>query len=589
MNTDPASPNLDGGVAGDVPRPSIPSQEPRATRIARWVAALGSGALVAVASPPVGQAWVQWFGFVPLLVALTGDRRTDARLGYACGVALVFANFAWLAETITLFSNLPWALAAVVVALFAGVWGLPYGLLGMAAAPLRAHTGAAWPFVFAALWTGVEWVTPAVFPYYVAAPQYRTPWVWQLVSVFGVSSMTFLVVLLNATIAQVVRARREGVPVPWRAATLVTALFVGNLAFGAWRVQRVEATLASAPTLRAAILQQGVSMVTRIQDRGMTVLRSWEALTARVVEQAPDLVTWPEGSIYYNPTDARVAKRFGDMTTSGGFAFLVGGGTREPDPADPKRHVSYNSAYLFDADGTISGRYDKMVPLPFGEYLPWPFSYLRGVIEGVGNFRAGTTPTTFRLTRGGWTFSTPICYEAILERAMRDLADVDLFVNITNDGWFGDTAAPHQHAMLAAVNAVSLGRPMLRIAYTGVSMVVEPHGAIRHETKPYTDVATVVPVRMARFETPYRTWGGAFPWACTLVGAWALWRIRPARGAGARAAPSRPPPGGDLRGQGPALAEAGSAPPSADASSPRAPLEAPGGANRGGVPATPRP
>jgi apolipoprotein N-acyltransferase len=533
MSTDAAPTNPDGGVAGDVPRPSIQPQERRAVRIARWGAALASGGLVAIASPPTGQAWVQWFGFVPLLLALTGDRRTDARLGYACGVALVFANFAWLAETITLFSNLPWVLAAVVVALFAGVWGVPYGLLGAASEPLRARVGAAWPLVFAALWTGVEWLTPAVFPYYVAAPQYRTPWVWQVVSVFGVSSMTFLVVLVNAAIAQVVRARRARAPQPWKVTILVMGLFLGNLAFGAWRVRQVEATLARAPTLRASILQQGVSMVTRIQDRGMTVLKSWETLTAKVIDQAPDLVAWPEGSIYYNPTDARVAARFGTMTKSGGFAFLVGGGTREADPSDPKRHVSYNSAYLFDTDGTITGRYDKMVPLPFGEYLPWPFSYLRGVIEGVANFRAGTTPTRFRLTRGGWTFSTPICYEAILERPMRALADVDLFVNITNDGWFGDTAAPHQHAMLAAVNAVEFGRPLLRIAYTGVSMVVEPHGAIRYETRPYTDVATVVPVRMARIDTPYRTWGGAFPWLCTLVSAWALWRIRLARGAGA--------------------------------------------------------
>jgi apolipoprotein N-acyltransferase len=162
-----------------------------------------------------------------------------------------------------------------------------------------------------------------------------------------------------------------------------------------------------------------------------------------------------------------------------------------------------------------------MVPLPFGEYLPWPVSYLRDYIEGVGNFRAGTEPRVF--DTGRYTFTTPICYEAILEDQMRQLMHADLFVNITNDGWFGDTAAPHQHAMLSAVHAVELGRPMLRVAYTGVSMVVEPHGNIPVYTTPYTDVAEVVPVRMGKFETPYRTWGGWFPLAASLVGALALW------------------------------------------------------------------
>ncbi len=504
---------------------------------ARFVAATVSGALVVVASPPIGQAWTQWFNFVPFLLVLDGAagparpwgllRRRDAQLGYACGVALVFANFLWLAKTITLFSNLPWLAACTVVALFAMVWGLPYALVGALARPFRARFGAAWPFLFAALWTAVEKLTPAVFPYFVAAPQYRTPWVWQIVSVLGVSSMTFLVVLVNASLAEFLLRVRERhadptVRLPWATVGGAVAAFLANLAFGAWRTQAVETELATAPTLRASILQQGVSMVTRIQDRGSTVLKSWETLTAKVLSEKPDLVVWPEGSIYYNPTDPKLAKRFGEMTRTGNFSFLVGGGTRERDPLDVERTVSFNSAYLFDPAGNITGRYDKMVPLPFGEYLPWPFSYLRGVIEGVGNFRAGTRATTFNA--GKWTFSTPICYEAILESQMRAMSDVDLFVNITNDGWFGDTAAPHQHAMLAAVHATEFGRPMLRIAYTGVSMVVEPHGAIRYETSPYTDVAEVVPIRMTTIETPYRSWGRAFPWVCVLVGAWSAWR-----------------------------------------------------------------
>ncbi len=490
----------------------------RAT-LPRTLAALTSGLVLMLVSPPFGLAWLHWVTFVPLFWALRpGEARTNFKLGYLCGFSGVFCLFFWLAQTITIFSNIPLVVAALIVVLFAAVWGLPYGLVAMAIHPLRARFGAAWIFLFPAVWVGMEYLQPALFPYYQGVGQYRVPWVWQLSSVFGAMGVSFLVILVNAALAELIIARREGTRVPVPAVVAVAALWLANLGFGAWRHQRVEEALAAAPVVRASLLQQHVSMVTRLQDRGSDVLKSWMKLTSQVASERPDLVVWPEGSIGYNPNEGKVKEIFSSLSRQGGFDFLVGGGTFERDPDG--RRASWNSAYLFGRDGEIRGRYDKMVPLPFGEYLPWPVSYLRDYIEGVGNFRAGTDPKIF--DTGRFTFTTPICYEAILEHQMRRLMDADLFVNITNDGWFGDTAAPHQHAMLAAVHAVELGRPMLRIAYTGVSMVVEPHGDIPVYTSPYTDVAQVVPIRMAKFETPYRTWGGWFPMLASLVGAGAL-------------------------------------------------------------------
>src|SRR5262249_25445200 len=120
-----------------------------------------------------------------------------------------------------------------------------------------------------------------------------------------------------------------------------------------------------------------------------------------------------------------------------------------------------------------------------------------------------------------------ICYEAILDATMRDMARAELFVNITNDGWFGDTAAPHQHAMLAAAQAMELGRPLLRIAYTGVSLIAEPSRRIEAETKPFTEVAEVRTLRLASVETIYARGGWLFPWACVALAAGSIafaWR-----------------------------------------------------------------
>jgi apolipoprotein N-acyltransferase len=537
----------------DVPQDSPPPRFFSRQNGVVLASALFSGAVLTFVSPPIertlplvgtvpigGLHFIHWLTFVPLLVAVADPgggpaasggrvrawlRSRNFRLGYLTGFSGVFLLFFWLAQTIDLFSNIPLALAALIVALFAAVFGLPYGVLASAVAPLRRRFGGGWVFAFPTLWVAMEFLQPALFPYYQGVGQYRNPYTWQLASVFGAYGLSWLILLTNSAASELWLSRRAGGALAWRPAAAAAGLFLANLAFGAWRFEAVEATLASAPVARVAVLQQGVTMVQRIQDRGSDVLRSWLGLTRRVAGERPDLVIWPEGSIYYNPTEPKLAEGFSEMTRSGGFAFLVGGGTREEDPENPGHRASWNSAYLFGRDGEIAGRYDKMVPMPFGEYLPWPVSYLKPWIEGVGSFRAGTHATEFKTDK--FSFSVPICYEAILEAQMRTLSGADVFVNITNDGWFGDTAAPHQHAMLAAAYATELGRPMVRIAYTGISMIVEPHGVIRYETAPYTEVAEVVELRVATFETPYRTWGRAFPWLCLLlsaVGGATMWR-----------------------------------------------------------------
>ena len=500
----------------------------------RLLGALASGVVLMIVSPPYNFHWLHWFSFVPMLSVLDPENpRTSFKLGYTTGVAGIFCLFFWLAQTIDLFSNIPLPVAALVVLLFALVWGLPYGLLAMAVHPLRRRFGHNWILLFPCLWVAVEYLWPSLFPYYQGVGQYRVAWTWQLSSVFGAFGLTWLIIAVNCAVASLVPARFSTHPPrprrPLPEAALVAGLMAATLVFGYWRYNMVEATLASAPTVKVSILQEKVTMVQRMAERrSSTAFRSWMEITRPILGQPADLVVWPEGSVPYNPTDPKVAEVLGGLARTGNFNFLVGGGTMEPDPAGVEDYIAHNSCYLFSRSGTVLSRYDKMVPLPFGEYLPWPVGFLRGYIHGPGNFRAGTDAKMFtadRMTASGpvpFTFTTPICYEAILERAMRKLMDADLFVNITNDGWFGDTAAPRQHAMLAAAYATEFGRPMLRIAYTGISMIVEPHGVIKEETRPYTDVSKVVELRLATFDTPYRTWGGWFPLLISVIGLSAL-------------------------------------------------------------------
>ena len=158
-----------------------------------------------------------------------------------------------------------------------------------------------------------------------------------------------------------------------------------------------------------------------------------------------------------------------------------------------------------------------MVPLPFGEYLPFAetFPWLADLIEGPSSFQAGTEPVIFESEHA--RIATPICYEAILTYVCQKFESPQLVVNVTNDAWFGDTAASHLHAMLAMVRSAELGVPMYRSAYTGPSMAIEPHGAVHSQTELYTDVNRVITVRLGTVPTLYRRFGDWFVLASLLV------------------------------------------------------------------------
>jgi apolipoprotein N-acyltransferase len=369
-----------------------------------------------------------------------------------------------------------------------------------------------------------------LFPYNQGVTQYRVPLTWQIVSITGIYGATYLVLLVNAVAAEALYRHREGRPFPWLPTGLALSALAGVMAFGRWRFDAVEARLREADVVRVAQLQSPTGMVERMQGTAREAFDEWVTLTATLEPGSADVVIWPEGACPYdlNRVEGR-SNRSADVVASIADRvdghLLVGGGTRERevDPTMGETHVEvFNSVYLFDADGTELGRYDKVVPLPFGEYLPFGdyVPWLSDLIGGIGDFRAGDEAVVFEVD--GLRMATPICYEAILPSVCRWFEQPNLFVNVTNDAWFGDTAAPHQHAMLAAIRSTELGVPLVRSGYTGVSFVVEPHGVIHSETEPFTRVHRVVGVRHATVPTLYARFGDWFVALCAagLAGGW---------------------------------------------------------------------
>ncbi len=175
----------------------------------------------------------------------------------------------------------------------------------------------------------------------------------------------------------------------------------------------------------------------------------------------------------------------------------------------PDRAINiYNSSGLFRADGSLE-KYDKRHLLPFGEALPLGSRYrwIRKIEFGQANFQPG--PKRAPLTIEGVSFTPLICFESVFPDLCRDgvREGSELFVNITNDGWFGDTPGPYQHAQMAIVRAVEFRRWLVRSANSGVSMAVMPTGEVVASISLYKEGVLTLDVTLLSKQTFYARHG----------------------------------------------------------------------------------
>jgi apolipoprotein N-acyltransferase len=204
------------------------------------------------------------------------------------------------------------------------------------------------------------------------------------------------------------------------------------------------------------------------------------------------------------------------------------------DPAAEHGYHEFGSAAVFGSDGTYLGRYDKIHRVPWGEYVPYKqfFGFAGKLISGVGNMEPGTRHTLFALN--GHSVGIFICYESIfgdeVRQFVRDGADV--LVNISDDGWYGDSGAPWQHLDMERMRAIENRRWILRDTNTGITTSIDPHGRGDFTTPRHVREAFVVPFGYSTQQTFYTHHGDWFAWLCAAVTfamlAWG-WLHRPQR------------------------------------------------------------
>jgi apolipoprotein N-acyltransferase len=461
----------------------------------RWLIAFVAGALSALAMAPF-DAWPVLFVTFPALVWLIDS----AAQGSWRGVIAAAAAGWWFGFGYFV-AGLYWIGYAFLVDAPAFAWMLPFAVIGLpmllalftgfgaALARLLWTRGVERILALAVALTATEWLRGQVltgfpwnaFGYALTAPTFLA----QSASLIGLWGLTFLAVVIFASPATLGDDRSE-MRRPWLPLAISVAVLGGISGWGALRLMRHPTQFVDKVHLRLMQpnLQQDIrfnyAARQEIINRYVTLSQNSQDAQAAGLGNVTHLI-WPESPFPFFLT--REPEAFEQITKLlPANTVLITGAMRVAEPLNPSDPRAYNSIYVLSHDGSILALYDKLHLVPFGEYLPFERLLTDLHVQELTKQRGGFLPGDRRrliMTPGAPPALPLICYEIIFPNEIVPAGErPGWMVNVTNDGWFGISTGPYQHFQQARVRAIEEGLPLVRVANTGISAVVDPVGRV---------------------------------------------------------------------------------------------------------------
>ena len=505
---------------------------------------------------PAWRASFAWFGLVPLLVALASGAparrplRRGFALGYFAGVLWYMGNCYWVRDTMMQYGDMPPLAPELLLLAFSLYLGLYWGLFGLAFAAMESRQSTARALVAAPLlWVAMELAAARItgFPWdQLGCSQVDNPLLTPLATLTGAYGLSFLLVTVNALLAAAFL--RPGARFRLAAGGGLLAV-LGLLAVG------LGVTPPSAqPTQTAVLIQPNLDVAgvgfwsgpgewqRHMAAFGQLAARPCQPSFAGTPESGhaptalncppaalhPTLVVWPESPAPYFEQDPRLANSLVQLATSSQSNFIVGAEGMDPAPSpDPAQNSGpaadaspreYNSALIFGSAGQRIGRYDKIHLVPFGEYVPFQrlLFFARKLTGKVSRYDRGMEHKTFLID--GHRYGVFICYEAVFADEVRDFArnGAEALVNISDDGWYGDTSAPWQHLNMVRMRAIENRRWIVRATNNGITAAIDPEGRVRQSIPRHAADALAAGYGFRRDVTFYTAHGDVFAWLCAL-------------------------------------------------------------------------
>ena len=526
-----------------------------------WGLVLASAALQVVIFPLLGLHVLAWVAVAPLLVAILRARspqtlQLDGQtrllpatpwqgflLGYKCGILWFAGTCYWIFDTMHRYGGLPIPVAVLVLILFCLYVGLYHGMFGLLlalvagsnnAGPQSATSAASIRRALAAapfLWVGVELARTRItaFPWELLGYSQTANFaLTRIATLTGVYGLSFEIVLVNSVFAAAFLApkllpgkdRRK-----WLLAAACAAAVI--LQAGQWLSPPPLATDRTALLVQPNIPIQAGEVWTKqyFQD----TLRDLTAISLHPPGEKEvrryDLMVWPESPSPFYTNDPMFRDAVSALAKQAGTWVVAGsiGITPAMHSAGESSQI-FNSAALVTPQGEWVGRYDKVHLVPFGEYLPFPqvFGFAGGLAKEVGEFQRGASRTP--LDAGGERLGMFICYESIFPDEVRQgpLQGAEVLVNISNDGWYGDSGAWKQHLQQTQMRAIENERWLLSATNTGMTASIDPYGRIVVATERKVRSALTAPYALASGTTFYTRHGDWFAYLCAIISAGAV-------------------------------------------------------------------
>jgi apolipoprotein N-acyltransferase len=450
---------------------------------------------------------LSWIAFAPLIVALlrarpAGPLEIDGTtylkaatpgqaflLAYVSGILWYAGTCYWIYNTMHEHGGLSAPFAALALFLFCLYLGLYHGLfgllLGMVAGPGRDNRLAliAAPF----LWVAAELARTRVtgFPWdLLGTAQVDNISLSRIATLTGVYGISFEIMLVNVALAAAFLVPRK------KRSTLLLAALAAAVVLQAGRLVDAPALVAE----RSALLVQENIPVDENWTQG-TFERVLHELTDLSIQAGPalgstaitgtvetkgktELIVWPESPAPFFTNDPLFRRPVSEMAHTANTWVVTGAIGSNPASQSGSPPEVFNSAALISPAGEWMARYDKVHLVPFGEYLPFPklFAFAGGLTKEVGEFTPGTS--RMPLHAGTTPLGVFICYESVFPDEVRQFADngAQVFVNISNDGWYGDSGAYAQHLNQTRMRAIENDRWILSATDTGVTASIDPYG-----------------------------------------------------------------------------------------------------------------
>jgi apolipoprotein N-acyltransferase len=508
-----------------------------------WVLALLSAILqilpFSIAGPvPLWRRVFCWFCLVPLLYALLGSDRAGkplriyqaALLGYGCGVFWYAGNCYWIYRTMHIYGNIPPIPSFGILILFSLYLGLYLALFGAIVAALHAKycrnaVLLASPFI----WVAVELARARItgFPWdLLGYTQVDNLLLTRLAPWTGVMGISFVIAVGNALwLMRPATIGRLAKYVPTATALLLMA--IATLA-----AAHKPSTVLEPAQAVATLLQENLSVGSEAignKETKQDMLASFAQLSLHPaielsstvhephgspLPQASQIIIWPEAPTEFIDTDPILRHSISDLARQANAAVIV----NDVTVASYKdgRPSLYNSASFFQPNGSYAGRYDKMHLVPFGEYTPYkPLFFFVGDLLDDLLFIPGTNRSVFSVADK--KYGVFICYESIFGDELRHfpLQGAQVLVNISDDGWYGDTSAPWEHLDMARMRAIENHRWLLRATNTGITAAIDPEGRITATIPRHIRTSVQVPFGYENDLTFYSRYGDWFAWLCT--------------------------------------------------------------------------